>query len=68
MDEIIAKLPPLEIPNLNIPTENIPLLAHPAVVHLAIAIPIIVLLIEVFNTFFKKRALSVTSFLMLMLM
>ncbi len=68
MDELIAKLPLLEIPNLNIPIENIPLLAHPAVVHLAIAIPLIVVLIEIFNTFFKKRALSVTSFFLLMLM
>ncbi|MEA2029476.1 MAG: DUF2231 domain-containing protein [Campylobacterota bacterium] len=67
MDEIIKQLPPLEIPPLNIPIE-IQTLAHPAIVHFAIAIPIIVLLIEIFNTFFKKRALSVASLLMLMLL
>ena len=67
MDEIIKQLPPLEIPPLNIPLD-IPTLAHPAIVHFAIAIPVLVLLIEIFNTFFKKRALSVTSLLMLMLL
>ena len=67
MDEIIKQLPTLTIPPLNIPLD-IPLLVHPAIVHFAIAIPIIVLLIEIFNTFFKKRALSVTSLLMLMLL
>lgn len=68
MDEIIAKLPPLpEIPPLNLPFD-IPALAHPAVVHFAIAIPILVLLFEVVNTFAKKRALSVSSLLMLILL
>jgi len=67
MDEILEKLPPLEIPPLNIPID-IPALAHPAIVHFAIAIPVIVLLIEIFNTFFKKRVLSVTSLFMLMLL
>jgi len=46
---------PLELPI------DIPVLLHPAIVHFAIAIPIIVILLEFINLFFKKRALSVFS-------
>jgi len=34
---------------------------HPAIVHFAIAIPIVIILLEIINLFFKKRALSVFS-------
>jgi len=40
---------------------DIPILLHPAIVHFAIAIPIVVILLEFINLFFKKRALSVFS-------
>jgi uncharacterized membrane protein len=40
---------------------DIPILLHPAIVHFAIAIPIVVILLEIINLFFKKRALSVFS-------
>jgi len=46
---------PLELPI------DIPILLHPAIVHFAIAIPIVVILLEFINLFFKKRALSVFS-------
>jgi len=46
---------PLELPI------DIPILLHPAIVHFAIAIPIVVILLEFVNLFFKKRALSVFS-------
>ncbi|MCK4442214.1 MAG: hypothetical protein KAU90_09410 [Sulfurovaceae bacterium] len=40
---------------------DIPILLHPAIVHFAIAIPIVIILLEFINLFFKKRALSVFS-------
>ncbi len=54
----------MSLPNLTIPIElpiDIPVLLHPAIVHFAIAIPVIVVLLELINLFFKKRALSVFS-------
>ena len=63
----MINLPPLEIPVLPLPIA-IPELIHPMVIHCAIALPVIVLLIELFNTLFKKRALSVTSLMLLLLM
>ena len=54
----------MSLPNLTVPIElpiDIPVLLHPALVHFAIAIPVIVLLLEFINLFFKKRALSVFS-------
>jgi len=62
----MINLPPLEIPVLPLPIA-IPELIHPAVVHFAIVLPVIVLLIELCNTLFKKRALSVTSLMLLLL-
>jgi uncharacterized membrane protein len=72
-------LPPLDIPiTLALPFE-IPLLAHPAAVHFAVALPVIILLLEISNMFFrstievdnvafKRRALSVTSLLLSLLL
>jgi len=40
---------------------DIPILLHPSIVHFAIAIPIVIILLEIINLFFKKRALSVFS-------
>ncbi len=54
----------MSLPNLTIPFElpiDIPLLVHPAVVHFVIAIPIVILMIEIINLGFKKRALSFLS-------
>ncbi len=63
----MINLPMLEIPAVQLPMP-IPELIHPAVVHFAIVLPIIILLIELFNTIFKKRALSVTSLLLIVLL
>ncbi len=72
-------LPALDIPvTLTLPFE-IPLLAHPAAVHFAVALPVIILLLEISNLFFrstveidnvafKRRALSVTSLLLTLLL
>jgi len=57
---------PFKIPEIPLPFD-IPLLAHPAVVHFIIALPIIVLLLEIVNLIVKKRALGVTSFFLLLL-
>jgi uncharacterized membrane protein len=57
-------IPDLPIPPLPI---EIPLLMHPAVVHFAIAIPIVILLLELVNIFMKRRAISVTSLLLMLL-
>ncbi len=59
------QLPPLTIP-YDLPFE-VPMLMHPLVVHFAIALPIVVLLLEFANAFAKKRAISVTSLLLLLL-
>jgi uncharacterized membrane protein len=54
----------MSLPNITIPFElpvDISVLIHPAVVHFVIAIPIVIFLIEIINLGFKKRALSVLS-------
>ncbi len=58
-------LPALDIP-LTLPIE-LPLLVHPIAVHFAIVLPIVILLLELSNLIFKRRALSVTSLLFMLL-
>jgi len=59
-------LPDITIP-FNLPVD-IPFGYHPAIVHFVVAIPVIVLLLELINVVARKRALSVFSlFLMLLL-
>jgi len=58
---------PFEIPSietLGLPFD-IPTLIHPAVVHFMIALPIIVLLLEVVNLIMRKRAIGGVNFLLL---
>jgi uncharacterized membrane protein len=59
----------MSLPDLTIPLKlpiDVPFLIHPAVVHFAVAIPVVIILLEFINLFFRKRALSVFSlFLML---
>lgn len=62
----------MSLPAITIPVEipfEVPLLLHPVVVHFAIAIPIIVLVLELFNLYFKRRALNVitVSFLIVLI-
>ena len=59
-------LPPLTLPKVPIPFD-IPQMLHPMVVHFAIALPIVVLLLEIINLFVKKRAIGVMSFFLLLL-
>jgi len=57
-------LPDVSIP-LSLPFEVLALY-HPLVVHFAVVLPIIVLFLELFNLFFKRRALSVASLIILL--
>ena len=57
---------PFKIPEVNLPFD-IPVLIHPAVDHFAIALPVIVLLLEIINLFTKKRTIGVISFFLLLL-
>ncbi|BBG66348.1 ORF 73 ECLF1 [Hydrogenimonas sp.] len=60
----------MNLPIIDIPVKlpfDVPLLVHPIFVHFAVAIPIIVLLIELINLKAKKPAVSVTSLFLLTL-
>ncbi|NEW59794.1 hypothetical protein GSY74_00725, partial [Sulfurovum sp. bin170] len=60
----------MSLPNLTIPFElplDIPVLIHPAVVHFAVAIPIVILLLEIINLVFKRRAISVLSLFLIII-
>ena len=59
-------LPPLALPTIPLPFE-IPLMVHPVLVHFAIALPVVVLLLELINLFAKKRTVGVLSFLFMVL-
>ncbi len=60
----------MNLPVIDIPVKlpfDVPVLVHPIFVHFAIAIPIIVLLIELVNLKAKKPAVSITSLFLLTL-
>jgi len=57
---------PFKIPEIPLPFD-IPVLMHPPVDHFIIALPIVVLLLEIINLFAKKRAIGVISFFLLIL-
>jgi len=61
----------MNLPVIDIPVHlpfDVPLLIHPIFVHFAIAIPVIVLLIELVNIKAKKPAVSITSLFLLTLL
>ena len=57
---------PFKIPEIPLPFD-IPALMHPPVAHFIIALPVIILLLELINLIAKKRAIGVTSFFLLIL-
>jgi len=59
-------LPLINIPQIDLPFA-IPTLVHPAIVHFAIAIPVIVLLLEFYNLFAKRKSIGGFSFLLLLI-
>jgi len=60
------KLPELTLPKIDLPFD-IPVLLHPAVDHFAITLPVIVLLLEFYNLFAKKKSIGGFSFILLVL-
>ncbi len=59
-------LPNISIPEIPLPFE-LPELLHPAIVHFIIAIPIVVLLLELYNLVLKRRSISVFSLFLLII-
>ena len=60
----------MQLPDLTVPLSlpfGVPTLAHPAVVHFAIALPVVVLIVELANLMFKRRSLSLVSLGLLLL-
>lgn len=54
----------MQLPDITIPLSlpfDVPLLLHPVMVHFAVVLPLIVLILELANLGFKRRALSMTS-------
>jgi len=55
---------PFKIPEITLPFD-VPVLMHPPIDHLVIALPIVVLLLEIVNLFTRKKAIGVASFFLL---
>lgn len=60
------ELPQITLPKVDLPFE-ISTLLHPAVVHFVIAIPVIILLLEFYNLFAKRKSIGAFSFILLLL-
>jgi uncharacterized membrane protein len=60
-------LPPLSIPDFPLPF-IVPEMIHPLLVHFAVALPVLIILFEIVNLVLKRRAIGVTSFVLLLLM
>jgi uncharacterized membrane protein len=60
-------LPALNIPEFPLPFK-IPVDIHPCVIHLAVALPIVIVLMELVNLVVKKRTLGVFSFVLMVLL
>ena len=54
------QLPAISLPKIELPFD-IPVLLHPPVDHFAVALPVVILLLELINLVAKKRAISVLS-------
>jgi len=59
-------LPSISIPEIPIPFE-IPELIHPAIVHFAIAIPVVILLLELYNLIARRKSISLFSLFLLII-
>jgi uncharacterized membrane protein len=60
-------LPALTIPDIPLPFE-IPAMMHPAIVHFAVALPVVILLLEIINLIARRRSIGSISFLLIILM
>lgn len=59
-------LPAITLPKIELPFD-IPVLLHPAVDHFMIALPVVILLLELINLVMKKKAIGGISFLLIFL-
>jgi uncharacterized membrane protein len=60
------ELPQISLPKIDLPFD-IPVLLHPPIDHFLIALPVVVLLIEVINVLLKRRVLSGLSLFLIIL-
>ncbi len=60
------QLPQITLPQIELPFD-IPVLLHPPVDHFAIALPVVILLLELINLAFRKRAISGVSLFLILL-
>ncbi len=60
-------LPPLTIPDIPLPFA-VPEMMHPAIVHFAVALPVVIILMELINLFARRRSIGSISFVLLLLM
>jgi len=61
------ELPAITLPKVELPFD-IPVLLHPAVDHFAIALPVVILLLELMNLILRKKAIGGVSFFLILLM
>ncbi len=59
-------LPVITLPKVELPFD-IPVLLHPAVVHFMIALPVVIILLELINLIMKKKAIGGVSFFLIFL-
>lgn len=57
------QLPEIKLPNIDLPFD-IPVLLHPPVDHFVIALPVVILLLEFYNLFAKRKSIGVFSFIL----
>ena len=60
------QLPAITLPKVELPFD-IPVLLHPSVDHFAIALPVVILLLELMNLILRKKAISGVSFFLIVL-
>jgi uncharacterized membrane protein len=60
------ELPAITLPKVELPFD-IPVLLHPGVDHFLIALPVVILLLELMNLIMKKKAVSGVSFFLIVL-
>lgn len=60
-------LPTVSIPNIPLPFK-IPEMMHPFFVHFSIALPAVVIILEIINLFYKRRTIGILSFVFMLLL
>jgi uncharacterized membrane protein/ElaB/YqjD/DUF883 family membrane-anchored ribosome-binding protein len=60
-------LPPLTIPEIPLPLD-VPQMMHPAIVHFAVALPVVIILLEIINLVARRKIVGGISFFFMILM